>query len=156
MPIPWKFVLLVLAVVAIIGITYRAGHAAGAASVQVKLSALQSSLSSQAALQATKNREVEEREHADSAARLALAAELSSRVDAYADLAQRLRAATASANANVVPKAGSGPSPRAPEPQGACDARRIDAAVQSVFDAARKDAIALQVLGSKTLCECAK
>ena len=156
---PWltilKYGLPVLAVAALLGITYRAGSRAATAQCQITIDKMNASLSSLAAQQQEKNREAERQMDADRQAREALSVELGARVDSYAGLAVRLRDALAAARPRPVPAAGGGPGPAAAGPQGDCSAGRLTDAVQQAFTACRSDAIALQVLGSRPLCECA-
>ena len=156
---PWltilKYGLPVLAVAALLGITYRAGSRAATAQCQITIDKMNASLSSLAAQQEKTNREAEQQMDADRKAREALSAELSSRVDSYAGLAGRLSDALAAARPRPVPTTGGSASTSPAEPSGACDAGRLTDSVQQVVQACRSDAIALQVLGSRPLCECA-
>ena len=149
-----KYGLPALAVAALLALTYRAGYKASSAQCQTTIAKMNASLSSLAAQQEEKNRASEQQMDADRQAREALSVELGARIDSYAGLAVRLRDALAAARAGQVPAAGSGGSTGSPEPSGACSAGRLTESVQQVVAACRADAIALQVLGSKPLCEC--
>jgi len=156
---PWltilKYGLPVILVVGMLGVVYQAGYRASSAQCQIKISRLQESLSSLAAQQEKQNREAEQRMADAERSRQALSVELSTRVDNYNGLAMRLLNAT-HACTNNVSGTGSSNSPAPAVEGGYCSVAGFGEAVQRVLTACRADSIALDVLRSKPLCECAK
>jgi hypothetical protein len=157
---PWltilKYGLPVLLIAGILGGTYHAGWKAANVECQTKLARMQDLLSSLAAKQEIQNRESEQRMAQVERERQELTDKLTLHTDDYAGLAARLRVAESRTCPVSVPGPGSGESTGAPVTGGYCTAERFDTAVQRVITACRADSIALEVLKSKPLCECAK
>ena len=150
-----KYVLASLVVLAVLAGVYALGFSRAETAWKLKLEQQIAATQAAAIAQEAKVNDAEHRMAEAATARDTLRAQLDTSIAATAGLAQRVQILSASLRARQVPAAGGSAGAEATKPGGAQCAGQLTAAMQRVYDAARADGIALQVLGARKVCECA-